>query len=113
MSRDFTMRFAMIVHSPEVIAVGHRCESAIQWKNFESMAGKIEIANDLRTQQRHDVRANGKPESRKHFFRASRAPEDVAPLQHEHFLTGFGQIGGVGEAVVAAADYDYIVFLAA
>ena len=73
------------------------------------MAGKIEVANDLGPQQRDDIRANGKLKAGKDFFRASRAAEDVAALEHEHFLSGFRQIGGVGEAVVASANDDYVV----
>jgi hypothetical protein len=33
----------------------------------------------------------------------------VATFEHENFFPGAGEVGGVDQAVVAAADYDYVV----
>jgi hypothetical protein len=33
----------------------------------------------------------------------------VAAFEHQNFLSCFREIGGVDEAIVAAADYDYVV----
>jgi hypothetical protein len=33
----------------------------------------------------------------------------VAAFEHQNFLSGARQVGGVDQAVVAAADYDYVV----
>jgi hypothetical protein len=33
----------------------------------------------------------------------------VAAFEHQNFLSGALEVGGVDQAVVAAADYDYIV----
>jgi hypothetical protein len=106
---NFAMRLAVIVHAPQMVAVRHGGESAVERQNFKSVAGKLEVENDLGPQQRDDIRANGKLEAGKDFFRASRAAEDVAPLEDEHSLSRFRQIGGVGEAVVASANNDYVV----
>ena len=50
-ARDFAMGLAVIVDPPQIIAVRHGSESAIERQNFQAMAGKIEIANDLRPQE--------------------------------------------------------------
>ena len=75
------------------------------------MARQIEIANDLRPQERDDVRTDGKLEAGKDFFRHRCATQHVAALQHQHFLAGASQIGGIGQAVVSSADYDNVVFV--
>ena len=73
------------------------------------MAGQIELADDLRPQQRDDVRADGEMEAGKDLFGDRRAAEHVAALEHEHLPPGAGQICGRGQAVVAAADDDRVV----
>ena len=73
------------------------------------MPGKIKVANDLGTQQRHDVRANRKLESAKNFFGARGAAEDVTAFQNQYFLSRFREISGVSEAVMASANNNYIV----
>src|SRR5450631_1231909 len=92
-----------------MVAVRHGSESAVERQDLQSVSGQIEVANDLGPQQRDDVRANGKLEAGKDFFRASRSAKDVTAFEHEHFLSRFGQIGGVGEAVVASSDHDYVI----
>src|SRR6202521_3840552 len=92
-----------------MVAVRHRGESAVEGKDLKSVAGKIEVANDLGPQQRDDIRANGKLEAGKNFLRTSRAAKDVAALQHHHFLSRFRQIGGIGKAVVASTNDDYVI----
>src|SRR4029077_14754105 len=99
----------VIVHAPQMVAVRHRCESAVEGEDLKSVPGKIEVANDFGPQQRDDIRANRKLEAGKNFFRASRPAENVAALEHEHLLSCFRQIGGVGKAVVASANHDYVV----
>src|SRR5713101_1593881 len=109
MPRDLAMRLAMIVYSPEIVAIRHRSESAVQRKNFQSVTGQVEIADDLRPQKRHDVRAHRELKSRADFFGTGRAGQDVAALEHENFPAGLGQVGGGGQTVVASADDDYVV----
>ena len=43
------------------------------------------------------------------FFGAGRAAQNVPPLEHQHFLAGLRQIGGVDQTVVASAHHDYVV----
>src|SRR6478672_2020761 len=100
----FTMRPAVIVHAPEIVAAGHGRERAVERKNFQTMAREIEVANNLRTEKRDDVRADGKLESGKDFFGDRRAAEHVTALEYKDLLPRAGKIGGMSEAVVASAD---------
>ena len=61
--------------------------------------------------QRDDIRADRELEAGKDFFRHGGPAEHVTALQYQHFLAGAGEIGGVGQAVVAAADDNHVVFL--
>ena len=108
--RDLAMRLAVIVDPPQIVAAGHGSESAVERQDFQAMAGQIEVANDLRAQQRDYVGAHRELESGKDFFGDGGAAEHVTTLQHQNFLTGAGQVGGRGEAVVASSDDDCVVF---
>src|SRR6267143_6529158 len=101
----------MIVDAPQMISVWHRSERAVEWQDLQSMTRQVEFTNDLGTQQRHDVRTNREFEARKNFFRHSRAAKHVSSLQHQHTLARPREIRGINQAVVAAADYDDIVFV--
>src|SRR5271156_2403478 len=101
----------MVVHAPEVIAAKHRSERAVQRKDFESVAREIELANDFRPQQRHNVRTFRKKEARNDFFRHSGATKYMAALQRKHLLPRFSQVGGVDKPVVAATDDNDVVVL--
>jgi hypothetical protein len=106
---DLAMSLAVVVHAPQVIAAGHGRESSVEREDFEAVAREIEVADDFRAQQRDHVRAHGKLEAGEDFFGAGGAAENVAAFEHENFLSGARQVGGVDKAVVAAADYDDIV----
>ena len=110
MPRDFAMRLAVIVHAPQIVAAGHGRERAVERQNFQAMAGQIEIANDLRPQQRDYIGAHRELESGKDFFGDGGAAEHVTALEHQNFFAGARQVSGVGEAVMASADDDCVVF---
>ena len=82
MAGDLAMRFAVIIHAPEIIAVGHRCKRSVERENLKPMARKIKIANDFWPQQRDHVGANRKFEAGKNFFRDCCPAEHVAALQN-------------------------------
>ena len=44
---EFALRARVIVHAPEIVAIEHRCERAVERENFEAMARKVEFANNL------------------------------------------------------------------
>jgi hypothetical protein len=76
----------VIVDPPQIIAVGHRRERPVQRQNLEPVMRQIELADDLGTQQRHDVRAHRKPEAFEHLLGDCSAADHVAALEHEHAL---------------------------
>ena len=109
MSGDLAVRFAVIVHAPQVVAIRHGSEGSVERQNLQTMPRKIEIADDLGTKQRDDVGAHRELESRDDFFRAGSSTQHVPAFEHDHFLAGARQICGVHQAVVAAANNDYVV----
>ena len=108
-ARDLAARARVIVDAPEIVAVRHRRKRAVERKNLETVTRQIELANDLRSQQRDDVRANRKLEAGKDLFRNRRAAEYVATLQHQHLFPRTREIGGVYQTVMSAANHDDVV----
>ena len=108
---EFAARFSVIVLAPEIIAAGHRRDRAVEREDFQAVAREIEIANDFRAKQRDNVREDGKFETGNDFFGNGRAAENIATLENQDFLACLGEIRRIHEAVVAAADYDDVVFL--
>src|SRR5689334_15539263 len=106
MARNLAARARVIVDAPEVIAVRHRRESAVERKNLESVARQIEFANDLRSQQRDDIRTNREFKTGKHLFSDRRAAEHVPSLEHKNFLSGAREIRRVHQTIMTAPDYD-------
>ena len=111
MAANFALRARVIVHAPEMVAVEHRRERAVERENFEAVAREIEFANDFGAKQRDDVGAFREEEAGDDFFGDRGAAENVASLQSEHFLACFREVSGVDQAVVAAADHDYVIVL--
>src|ERR1700691_2974160 len=77
------------------------------------MARKVEIANNLRAQQRNDIGTDRKLEARKYFFCARGTSKNVAAFEHQNFFPGLGEVGGVGETVMPSTNHDYVVLRAA
>ena len=109
MARDFAPCLGVVVHPPEMIAIRHGSESSIQRQNFQAMTWKVEIANDLRPQQRNYIRANRELKPRHDLFGHGGATKHMAALQQQNFFSGACQVGGVHQAVVAAANHNYVV----
>src|SRR5258706_12918407 len=86
MPRNLTARLRMIVHSPQMVSVRHRCKGTVERQDLESMTRQIELANNLRTQQRHDVRAHRKLEAGKDLFGYGGATQHRPALKYEHAL---------------------------
>src|SRR5439155_22998363 len=110
MARDLAPSPGVIVDAPEIVAVRHGREGAVERQDLESVTGEVEIADDLRPQQRHDVRADRKLESWEDLFGDRGAADDMAPLQHEHFPSRTREIRGGRQTVMAAANDDDVVF---
>ena len=58
MSGDFPAGLRVIVHAPEVVAVRHRRERAVERQDLQAVPWQIELANDLGPQQRHHIGAD-------------------------------------------------------
>src|SRR5580692_10942684 len=111
MAANFALRARVVVHAPEVVAVGHGRERAIQRKYFEAMAWKVQFANNFRAKKRDHVRTLGKKKTRNDFFSNGSAAKDMTAFQNQHLLPCFSKVGSVHKAVVAAADDKNVVVL--
>src|SRR5215471_11357447 len=109
MPRDLTARLRVIVDAPEVVAVRHRRERAVERQDLEAVPRKIELPDDLRPQQRDDVRCDRELETRKDLLRDGGPAEHVAAFENEDSPPGACEVRRVDEPVVSAADDDDIV----
>ncbi len=108
-ARDLAAGLGVVVDAPQVVAVRHRREGAVERQDLEAVPRQVELADDLRPQQRHDVRADRELEAGKDLFGHGGAAEDVPALEHQHLAARAREIGGVHQAVVPAADDDHVV----
>src|SRR5208337_4835619 len=100
---------AVIVHAPQVVAIRHGREGAVQRENLEAVPGKIEIADDFRPQQRYHITADRELEAGNDLFCYRSAAQHMTALQHQHPLACARKIGGVNQSVVPTADYDGVI----
>jgi hypothetical protein len=98
----------VVVHAPQVVAVDRR-ERPVERKDLQAVLRQVEVADDLRPQQRHDVGRDAEPEAGEDLLGDGRAAEDVAPLEDDGSKAGTREVGRGGEAVVAPADHDRVV----
>ena len=99
----------MVVDTPEMIAVRHWRERAVEWKDFEAVTRKIELTNDLGPQQGDDVRADRIAEAWEDLFSDGGAAQDMPPLEDEDGFSGPGEIGSGGETVMTTANNNDVV----
>src|SRR6266404_1012645 len=60
---NFALRAGVVIHAPEVVAVVHGSEGAVEGEYFEAVAREIEFANDFWAQERDDVGTFGEEEA--------------------------------------------------
>ena len=72
----------------------------------EAVSREIEVADDLRIEERHRIGGDRISKAGMEFFRRRRAADDRAPLQNGDLQACSGEIGGRGEPVVASANDD-------
>ena len=100
----------MVVHPPQIIAVRHRRERSVERQDLHPVARQVQFTDDLRPQQRDDVRRHRKFETRKDFFGNRRAAQHMPALTDKHLLAGPRKIRGMNKAVVPATnDRDVVV----
>jgi len=75
------------------------------------MARQLQVADDLRPQQAHDVAGDAEAEAGEDLLGHGRAPEDVAALQDECLQTAAGEVRRGNQSVVSTADHDGVVLL--
>src|SRR5437764_4598838 len=111
MARELAAILVVIGPLHEVVIVRQWCERALERQDVQAVARELELADDFRAQQTHNVGKDREAETREHFFAHRRAADALAPLEHQNLATGAREIGGTGEAIVPAADDDGIVGL--
>ena len=111
MAANFALRFGVIVDAPEIVAVEHGREGAIEWENFKAVTREIEFTDYFGAKQRDNVGTLGEQEAGNDFFGNGCAAENSAAFENEDLLACFRQIGGIHQTVVAAADDDHIIGL--
>ena len=90
----------------EVVAVVEWGHGAFERQDLQAVARQVQVADDLRSQQAHDVREDRELEPREHLFGHRGSTEQRAPLQHQHGSPRARQVGGGDEPVVTTADHD-------
>src|ERR1700732_1133575 len=94
----------VIIHAPEIVAVGHGSEGAVQRKDLQAVAGKIELADDFRAEKGGNVGGFGKKKAGDDLCGDGGAAQDVAAFEGENLFARLGEIGGVYQSIVASAD---------
>ena len=77
------------------------------------MLGQLELVDDLRPQQRERIREGREPEAGAQLLGDRRPANHVALLQDQRPQPAAGEVGPVHQPVVAGADDDRVVRLAA
>jgi hypothetical protein len=77
----------MVVDPPEIIAVEHGSEGAVEGQDFEAVAREVEFANDLRAQEGNNVGADGELEAGEDLFSDGGAAENVTPFRRSRRRT--------------------------
>ena len=99
---------ARVAGHQQVVAV-QRGEAAIEGQHFQSMAWKIQLPDDLGTEQRHNVGRHAEPESREDLFGDRRPAHHVAAFQDQGAHAGPSEVCGGRKPIVATADDDRVV----
>ena len=76
---DLAHGHAVVVDAPQVVAnlVAGRRERAVDRQHGQTVADQVELADDLRPQQRHDVRSDAELEAGDDLLGHRRAAQDV------------------------------------
>src|SRR4029077_15767639 len=94
-------RSAVVIDPPEVVtAAGLRALARPQWgerpvegQDVGAVAGQLQLADDLRSEKRDDVRVDAEAKPGKQLLGDRGAAEDVALLEDERLHPGPSQVG--------------------
>jgi hypothetical protein len=101
----------VIAPAGKIISVRQRTQSAIEGNNFEVVLGKVEFADHFWPEEAYDVRTNRVLETRVDFFCDGGAAHEMASLKDKNLLSRLCQVGGGGEAIVAAPYDNRVIFI--
>src|ERR1700675_3160348 len=92
------------------MTVGERgLEGGITRDHSEPVIGEMKIADNFGSKHAGDVRSGGGVAARSDLFGDTASADNGAPFEDNRGVSGAGQIGGGGEAVVASANNDGVV----
>jgi hypothetical protein len=100
----------VVVHPPEVVVVEGR-DRPVQGQDLEAVLRELELADDLRTEQRDDVREDAEAVPGHDLLGDRGTTQHVPALEDDDLLAGLRQVRRRYEAVVASADHDRVVAL--
>ena len=106
---DRLLVLGVVLAHQQVVAVLHRAEGGRHQDRHEAVLDEVEVLDDVGPEQAERVREGGEPEARPELLGDRRAADEVAPLEDERPQPGLGEVGAVGQAVVAATDDDRVV----
>ncbi len=109
MPGDLIEVLVAILSEQDVVTVLHGCEGGRHQKRHEAVLGQLQLVDDVGPEQRQRIGEGGEPEAGMQLFGDGRSAHEVAALDDQGFQPGPGQVGAVGEAVVASADDDGVV----
>ena len=102
----------MVVHAPQVVVLERR-ERPIERQDLEAVLRQLELADDLRPEQRDHVRRHAESKAGENLLRYRGSAEHMAPFEHDDLEARARQIGGGDQAIVPAADHHGVVDTAA
>ena len=85
---DLAARLGVVPPAGKIVSVRQRTKGAIEGNDFEIVFGKVELADNFRPQEAHDVRTNRVLEARIDFLCDRGSAHEMAPLKDKDFLSG-------------------------
>ncbi len=110
MSGDLVDVLVAILPEQDVITVLHRGKRGRHQERHEAVLGELQLVDDVRAEQRQCIGERREPEARMQLFGDGGSAHEVAAFDDQGLEPLLGQIGAVGEPVVAATDHDCVVF---
>ncbi len=99
----------VVLAEQQVVAVLLGAERGRHQDGHEAVLDEVEVLDDVGAEEAQSVGEGREPEAGPQLLGDGRAADQVTPLQDERAQARPGQIGAVGQAVVAAADDDGVV----
>ena len=108
-ARKLGLGLLQVIAEDDVVIPAERTEQIVRRQHLEAERLQLQIADDPRMQQAHHVGEARGAKTGREFLGDRRAPEDLAPLEHQRLQPRPGEIRPADEPVVAGPDHDHIV----